>query len=163
MLKGLVHAHSGLRWVVLVLLLAIVNTFGGWRKSKSYTAGGRKLHLFAMISVHVQILIGFVLYFLNWGAKVNFSQMKNAMIRFFTVEHIFIMLLAIVVITIGFSRGKRKEDTPRFKFIFTTKCNTLALLSVSDSFLESRNGYKECKVGKIDSENHRRYTRLTSY
>jgi hypothetical protein len=129
MLKGLVHAHSGLRWVVLVLLLlAIANAFSGWKKGKSYTAGDRKLHLFAMISVHVQILIGFVLYFLDWGTKVDFSQMKNAMIRFFTVEHIFIMLLAMVVITVGFSRGKRKEDTPRFKFIFTSYLIGLLLI-----------------------------------
>lgn len=129
MLKGLVHAHSGLRWVVLVLLvLAIANALGGWKKGKSYTAGDRKLHLFAMIAVHVQILLGFVLYFLDWGTKVDFSQMKNAMIRFFTVEHVFIMLIAAVVITIGFSRGKRKEDTPRFKFIFTTYLIGLLLI-----------------------------------
>lgn len=130
MLKGLVHAHSGLRWVVLVLLLwAIVNAFSGWRNSKNYTSNDRKIHLFAMISVHVQILIGFVLYFLNWGAKVNFSNMANKLIRFFSVEHVFIMIIAAIVITVGFSRGKRMKDTTaRFKFICYTYLIGLVLL-----------------------------------
>ncbi|MGH1338118.1 MAG: cytochrome B [Aureispira sp.] len=129
-MKGLVHAHSGLRWVVLVLLLwAIVNAFSGWRNSKNYTAGDRKVHLFAMISVHVQILIGFVLYFLNWGAKVNFSNMANSMIRFFSVEHVFMMLIAAILITVGFSRGKRMTDTTaRFRFIFYTYLISLVLI-----------------------------------
>ncbi len=130
MLKGLVHAHSGLRWVVLGLLLwAIVGAFSGWRNNKNYTAGDRKVHLFAMISVHVQILLGFVLYFLQWGGKVNFSNLADAMTRFFTVEHIFIMLIAAIVITVGFSRGKRLTDTSaRFKFIFYTYLVGLILI-----------------------------------
>lgn len=129
-MKGLVHAHSGLRWVVLVLLLwAIANAFSGWKKSKEYTGSDRKVHLFAMIAVHVQILIGFVLYFLNWGAKVNFSNMANSMIRFFSVEHVFIMVIAAVLMTIGFSRGKRMTDTvARFKFIFYTYLIGLILI-----------------------------------
>lgn len=130
MLKGLVHAHSGLRWVVLVLLIwAIAKAYSGWKGNKEYTASDRKVHLFAMISVHIQILIGFILYALNWEAKVNFSNMADRLVRFFTVEHIFIMIIAAVVITVGFSRGKRMTDsTARFKFLFYTYLVGLVLI-----------------------------------
>lgn len=129
-MKGLIHAHSGLRWVVLGLLLwAIANAFSGWKNRKAYTAGDKKVHLFAMISVHVQILIGFILYALNWGGKVNFGEMANKVIRFFSVEHVFIMVIAAIVITIGFSRGKRMtDDAAHFKFIFWTYLIGLVLI-----------------------------------
>lgn len=131
MLTGLTHAHSGLRWIVLALMLtAIGSAFMGWRQNKTYTDGSRKLHLFAMISVHTQILIGFVLYFLNWGGKVNFSLIsENDAIRFYTVEHITTMLAAMAVITYGFVRAKRILESPaRFKFIFITYLIGLLLI-----------------------------------
>jgi uncharacterized membrane protein YbhN (UPF0104 family) len=59
-MNALVHAHSGLRYVVLALMLAAI--FKAFT-SKQYTEGTRKLNLFAMISVHIQILIGLILYF----------------------------------------------------------------------------------------------------
>lgn len=130
MLEGIRHAHSGLRWIVLILLLiAIINAFSGWQGKKPYTAQNKKLHLFAMVFVHIQLLIGLVAYMLNWGGKVNFSNMSNAMTRFFTVEHSFIMLVAMIVITIGFSKSKKITETPRrFKTIFITYLIGLVLI-----------------------------------
>jgi heme A synthase len=131
MLNGIKHAHSGLRWVVLALLLfAILNAYKGWREKKSYTPKDKKIHLFAMIFVHIQVLIGLLSYYLNLGAKVQFSNvMKNDVLRFFTVEHMTMMLLALVVITIGFSRSKKINETPkRFRFIFITYLIGLGLI-----------------------------------
>ena len=119
MLEGLKHAHSGLRWLVLVaLVLAIANAYSGWKKGKEYTSKDRKKHLFALIFTHTQLLLGFALFGLNWGGKVNFGNMGNAMTRFYTVEHTTMMLLAIVAITIGFSKAKRTTDsTAKFKTV----------------------------------------------
>lgn len=123
MLSGIKHAHSGLRWILLILLiLAVVNAFIGWRNNKSYTDKDKKIHLFAMIFVHIQVLIGLISYSLNLGGKVDFGGMKgNSVVRFFTVEHMTMMLLAVIVITIGFSRAKKIEDASlRFRLIFIT-------------------------------------------
>lgn len=130
MLEGIKHAHSGLRWIIIILLLlAIVNAFGGWRGKKVYTPRDKKIHLFAMVFVHIQVLIGFLAYFLNWGGKVNFGNMANKMTRFFTVEHSTMMLLAIIVITVGFSKSKKILETPsRFKIIFITYLIGLLLI-----------------------------------
>ena len=105
----LVRSHSGLRWVVLALLLvAIVNAFMK-RKSGAYSDGDRKINLFSMIFVHVQLLIGLILYVRS--PKVNFSElMSSSMNRFYGLEHFFGMLLAVVLITIAHSKAKKMED-----------------------------------------------------
>jgi glucose uptake protein GlcU len=109
MYSGLVHAHSGLRWIALVLLVAaVVVAIGKWQGRSGYTDGNRKLYLFTLIAVHTQLLIGLVLYFIS--PKVDFSQMSDKLYRFYTVEHTTGMLIAIILITVGYSRSKRATD-----------------------------------------------------
>lgn len=109
MYSGLVHAHSGLRWIALVLLVAaVVVAISKWQGRSGYTDGNRKLYLFTLIAVHTQLLIGLVLYFIS--PKVDFSQMSDKLYRFYTVEHTTGMLIAIVLVTIGYSRSKRATD-----------------------------------------------------
>lgn len=143
MLNGLVHAHSGLRWVVLALLIAA--TFMAllkWRSNATYTDGSRKLNLFTMISMHVQLLLGLALFFQS--DRVNFSQMKDAMYRFFSVEHSVMMLLAIALVTIGHSKSKKAtEDARKFRtiFIFYGLALLLVLVSIPWPFRGWGNGW----------------------
>ena len=45
-------------------------------------------------------------------------MMKDALYRFFTVEHSLMMTIAMVLITIGHAKSKKKEnDTAKFKTI----------------------------------------------
>ena len=109
MYSGLVHAHSGLRWIALVLLLAaVVVAIGKWQGRSGYTDGNRKLYLFTLIAVHTQLLLGLALFFIS--PKVNFSLISEKLYRFYTVEHTAGMLIAIILITIGYSRSKRAAD-----------------------------------------------------
>lgn len=106
MYPGLVHAHSGLRWVALILLLvAVVTAFNKRNGYGSFSDGDRKLYLFTLISVHTQLLLGLALLFIS--PKVDFGQMSDKIYRFYSVEHTAGMLLAIILITIGYSRAKR--------------------------------------------------------
>jgi chromate transport protein ChrA len=105
----LVRAHSGLRYVVLALILAAIVNAIIKKKSGTYSNGDRKLNLFAMISVHVQLLIGLVLYAIS--DKVNFAELFSSTVnRFYGVEHIFGMLLAVVLVTIAHAKSKKMED-----------------------------------------------------
>jgi hypothetical protein len=113
MYSTLLGLHSGLRYLVLLLLavsllLAIVGLFG----KKPYTQTNRKLNLFAMISTHTQFLVGLILYFFSPLVKYsNMGQaMKETMTRYWTVEHFVMMLFAIVLITLGHSRSKKAAD-----------------------------------------------------
>ena len=110
MYTGLLHLHSFLRWVILILLL--VNIFRNYANAnKPFTPTDRKLSLFLMISAHLTLLIG--LYQLFFG-RYSWSQvpagtnvMKDNFWRFFLIEHPFGMIAAIVLITIGNSTAKK--------------------------------------------------------
>lgn len=105
-MSALTHIHSGLRWIVLLLVVfAIVNAF---MKTDAYTKKDKMVNLFAMLSLHIQLLIGLALYFSS--SKVQFVSgfMKSEMYRFYGMEHFVGMLLAILVITIGRKKAENK-------------------------------------------------------
>lgn len=112
MYKGLLHLHSVLRWVILILLLvAIYQTIVN--KNKQFSDGQRKTGLFLMICADVMLLLGLYQWFAgDWGLKSIQANgmsvvMKNPVLRFFAVEHITAMLIAIVLIHMGYSYGKK--------------------------------------------------------
>ena len=107
----LAHTHSGLRWVVLGLLVyAILNAL---RKKSTYEKSDRLLNMFTMVSLHIQLVIGLVLYFTS--SKVSFVEgwMKVKLLRFYGMEHILVMIIAIVLVTIGHGKAKRALDVTK--------------------------------------------------
>ncbi|MCE7058451.1 cytochrome B [Dyadobacter sp. CY343] len=99
----LIRAHSGLRYVVLALLLAaIFIAFSNWRKNSREDS---KVYLFAMIATHTQMLIGLILYAMS--PKVNFDLISEKVFRFYSIEHIFMMIIAMVLITVGRVKSKK--------------------------------------------------------
>lgn len=98
-------AHSGWRYIVLILLvIAVINALAGWFGKKNYTEGNRKLNVFTLISAHIQLLIGLVLYFLSPLTKL---PMSDAIGRYFKAEHTAIMIIAIILITVGNAKSKK--------------------------------------------------------
>ncbi len=118
----LLDIHSLLRWVLLLLLTTtIVNSLIGWTQNRKYKKSDDQLSLFTMIVTDVQLLIGLILYFTSaYGYKlIKNADMKevmsNGVMRFFAVEHLTGMLVAIILIHIGRSSAK-KATTERGKF-----------------------------------------------
>lgn len=117
---GLLHLHSLLRWIALVLIVvSVIKFFSGAAGNKSFTSGDKKLGLFTLITFHLQLVIGLLLYFLNNWYQ-NFSDMattmSNDVLRFYTVEHTLGMIIAIAFVTIGYSSAKRtRVDSKKFK------------------------------------------------
>ena len=115
MYTGLLHLHSALRYIVLIMLIvAIIKAFDGWLNKKLYTSADNKLSLFTLIATHTQFLIGLILYFISPLVERALSDMGAAMkettLRFWAVEHISMMLVAVVLITIGRSSSKKVVD-----------------------------------------------------
>jgi hypothetical protein len=104
------RAHSGLRWVVLLLLIAAIATaFQYWKGGRTESS---KVSLLAMVVTHIQLLLGLILYFISPYVSFASGFMKNAVTRFYAVEHISMMLLAIAIITIGYVRAKKHIALP---------------------------------------------------
>ncbi len=128
----MVHAHSGLRWVVLVLLLlAIIKGFRGFSGNKKFTPGTKKLFMFAMVSCHIQLVLGLILYFTSDAVDLD-NLFANDITRFYGLEHIVGMILAIVIITIGYSTSKR-ASTDKKKYRRVAICYTIGLLLILGS------------------------------
>ena len=127
------HAHSGWRWVVLALLVyAVVNALIKWQSKKPFTPGDRRINLFTLIATHLQLVVGLILYFISPKVQFNAATMKDAALRFFTVEHLTLMLVAIVLITIGNSVAKKAvEDAAKFKKTFIYFLIGLIIILVS--------------------------------
>ena len=118
MLTGIQHLHGTLRWVVLILmLLSIVKAFSGMSGGRSFGKGDYKRGLFTMISLHLQLVLGFALYFGNgWSSMLGSADaMGDTVKRFFSLEHMALMLIAVVLGTLGHSLSKRATDD-RTKF-----------------------------------------------
>jgi len=100
--------HSGFRYIVMVLFIyTILVALFGWIGGSPYTNRNRVTNLMALISAHTQLLIGIVLYFLSPLVQFNSATMKDPSLRYFTVEHWVMMVIAIVIITIGHSKAKK--------------------------------------------------------
>ena len=120
--KALLHSHSILRWLlVLIALAAIIINARGVLTKATWSPTNRKLNAALLGTTHLQVLIGLLLYvgvsplmssiFNDFGAA-----MKNPVLRFWAVEHIAMMILAAVVIHITHVMVKKSElDAQKFK------------------------------------------------
>lgn len=115
--------HSYWAYLVLfIVLIATINALAGLVGNKEYQPKDFRLSLFALIVTHIQLLIGLVLYFISpLGLKSITNNgmgavMKDSVLRLYAVEHITVMILAVVFITIGYSKHKKKlVSKPKFK------------------------------------------------
>jgi hypothetical protein len=134
---GLLHLHSALRYVVLILLIiAVIKALIAWRSKKNFASSDKKLYLFTLVAVHIQLLIGLVLYFVSPivdQAYADFgAAMKNPALRFWAVEHFTVMLVAIILITIGYSSSKKAtQDVTKHMRVGLFYLIGLALILIS--------------------------------
>lgn len=104
------HLHSTLAIILLLaLVVAIVITLVNYFGSKPYN---RKIALLGLISAHLQLVVGFIIYFTSPLGMQAFSgaNMKNSLSRLYFLEHPLMMIIAIVLITIGYSKAKRLTE-----------------------------------------------------
>ncbi|MES2239499.1 MAG: hypothetical protein V4497_04495 [Bacteroidota bacterium] len=108
--------HSGWAYLALLLLvIAVINAFIGLASKKEFTAKDRKIAIFGLIGTHTQLLIGLILYFVSPLGFNSLGQMSDKMLRLTSLEHPLINIIAITLITIGWSKHK-KLSTSESKF-----------------------------------------------
>ncbi|WP_157364920.1 hypothetical protein [Winogradskyella endarachnes] len=132
--------HS--KWAYLALLVLVLATFNALIKffgDKEFDAKDFRISLFALITMHIQLLIGIILFF----TKDYFSTieqvggmgelMKNSALRNLVVEHPLTMIIAVTFVTVGYSKHKKKlTSKPKFKLlaIFYTLALVLVLAKI---------------------------------
>lgn len=135
MYTGLLHLHNLMRWVILILLVvAVFRHLTAMNAKRPVNAGDKKIDLFLMIAAHTTLLIGIYQWIAGpWGLKniMNIGMgevMKNSAFRFWAVEHLVGMLIAIVLITVGRGAVKRATSAAAHKKAFW--CFLIALVVV---------------------------------
>jgi len=124
--------HSKWAYLVLVVLvLATLNALIKFFGDKEFDAKDFRISLFALITMHIQLLLGIIL----WFSKGYFDEMgvgevmKNGAIRKLAVEHPTTMIIAVALVTIGYSKHKKKlVSKPKFKVLATFYTIALALV-----------------------------------
>jgi NADH:ubiquinone oxidoreductase subunit 2 (subunit N) len=122
--------HSGWAYLALLLLVvAVVNSLIGMTSNKEFTSKDRKIALFGLIATHIQLVIGLVLYFVSPLGLSAFGQMSDKALRLTSLEHPLTNVIAIVLITIGWSKHKKAVDS-KAKFKSITVFYGLGLLLI---------------------------------
>lgn len=115
------NIHSYWAYIVLLMLVvAIGNALLGKFMNKSFTIKDLRISLFALIVTHIQLLVGLILYFVSprfsaWQEGVG-AVMGDASLRLYLVEHPVTNILAVVLITMGWSMHKRQAESSK-KFL----------------------------------------------
>lgn len=127
------HSHSGLRWILIILFVfALVGLFRVAFRKKTCYATTKRMALATLITAHVQLILGFILYFISPLVIFSGSSMSNKVLRFYLVEHISLMLIAIILVTIAYSQAKKISDEVRgFRKQFTYYLIAFILILVS--------------------------------
>lgn len=116
-----VHSY----WAYLVLIVLVVATFNGLVKffgKKEYEGKDMSMALFTLIVMHIQLLIGLVLWFVSPNGlsaiQANGMGGLTSQARQLAVEHPTLMIIAVVLVTIGYSKHKKQRlSTAKFKKI----------------------------------------------
>lgn len=138
--------HSILRWLVIIAaVLVIVRAINGLSFKRGYTQQDNKIAMWYTISLDIQLLLGLLLYFvlspITTAALRNFSgAMGDASVRFFAVEHIILMVIALGVAHMGRAfvrKGVNAPEKHRRTIIWFGLSILLVLASIPWPFLSA--------------------------
>jgi len=107
-------------FVLIILIVAIFNALSGRSSRRTFGVKDLRISLFGLIFSHIQLLIGLILYFIspwfNQWSEMGMGVMKNTESRMYLIEHPLTNILAIALITMGWSMHKRQADSSK-KFL----------------------------------------------
>ena len=137
----LIQTHSLLRYLVLILLLLVIaNAFLGFSNKKPFGKTDDLLGLSLFSVTHTQLLIGLILYFVSPLVVFNSETMKDATMRYWSVEHASMMLIAAILITMARITSKKMTD-PAAKHKRMLIFNSIALLVIMMAIAMSKRGF----------------------
>lgn len=133
--------HSTIRYFVLIaMLVAIFRSARGWFGGVPFGPLDERVKVWLLIMAHTQLLLGLTLYVVSPLVQFSAETMKSAEYRYWTVEHITMMILAIILITLShFTTKKLTEAKAKHKRVFLY--NVFALLFIVMAIAQSKRGF----------------------
>jgi membrane protease YdiL (CAAX protease family) len=131
LLPYLLMIHSAIRYVILLLALIVsIQSLMGMMTKKTFNGGNRIAALILLIFCDLQLVFGLWLYFVKgWPQAFGSGNvMADPYKRFWAVEHSVSMLIAIILVHVGYSITKKQIDSERkFKRLFWCAFIALAI------------------------------------
>lgn len=132
MYNGLIHAHSGLRYITLILLLIVIlQSVIGWLRHKNFSSAHKKMVNLNVFFIVFQLLIGFALFFMSSKVMFDPAMFKSTLLRFFTLEHPLMMLISIVLIVHSSAKAKVQGHFKTHKKLFWYHAISLLIIIAS--------------------------------
>ena len=129
-LHYILYLHSILRYFILFFaIIVVIQSLLGMMGKKDFKKANKQMALFLLIFCDLQLLFGLALYYYKLvvpGILQNGNVMKDTYTRFYAVEHSVSMVIAIILVHIGYTVTKKNMDADRkFKRLFW--CSFIAL------------------------------------
>ena len=131
--------HSLIRWIIVIAALAaVIRGISGLSGRQAWSALDQRLGVIFTSAMDTQLLLGLLLYFFlspitTTALRDLGGAMAQAGTRFFAIEHLLMMLIAVVVAHIGWARAKKAgSDAAKFRqiVIFFGLAIVIVLLSI---------------------------------
>lgn len=135
---GILHLHNLLRWLVLIFgIIAIIRTASGGPFNNS----AKKAGMFYTIFFDTQLLLGLVLFFMKgYMNKLSAGNvMSDAFARFFSVEHPLMMIIALILAHVGYTKLKKaiaSQSTTIAPFVLFLISMIITLVAIPWPFRE---------------------------
>jgi hypothetical protein len=137
MYTAVLFIHSWLRYALLGLgVWLLIACIAGLRSGGSWAPSHERLHKQFLAVLDTQLLLGLIMYFflspIASAARANMAiAMKDPQLRFFGVEHLVTMLIAVAVAHVGRVRSKRREGRVRYRSTLITQTLWLVLTMIA--------------------------------
>ncbi|MBR8536604.1 hypothetical protein KDU71_13600 [Carboxylicivirga sediminis] len=129
MYNGLLHAHSGIRYIALALMLiAILQGLIGWLTNKQFGKVHKRIINLNMGVFVAQLVIGITLYIISSKVLFDPAMFKSTLLRFYTLEHPLMMLIASIIVIHYSCKAKANSSYHTHKKLFIS--HTIALIII---------------------------------
>jgi hypothetical protein len=121
MYTALLSLHSILRWLVILgVIYTLYRAYSGLINKRVFSSADSNTRKYTVISAHIQLVIGLIMYFTSPLTQYFISNFKAAVpvkeLRFYGMEHSITMIIAIILVTVGSVISKKKTtDASKFK------------------------------------------------
>lgn len=137
MYSVLLFFHSVVRWLVLAsLVYSIYRAWSGYVRQLPFSPTDNAVRHWTATIAHIQLMIGMVLYFKSpliqyfWSATGKAAASKE--LTFFSLVHLVLMLVSIILITVGSAKAKRQpRDQAAFKTMLVWYLVALILILIA--------------------------------